>query len=123
MTCDKEGRDGEEVVCEVALVRGTFIATVNHDPSASFCEDEVQELESESSKSVAVQDHNLRDQTSECSLQKGTQAGPFEVDPRCDVLDEHVARVRFFEIGDLAVEVGSLLGAADPRVDVGALVC
>ena len=96
---------------------------MNHDPSASFCEDEVQELESESSKPVAVQDHNLRDQTSECSFQKGTQAGPFEVDPGCDVLDEHVSRVRFFEIGDLAVEVGSLLGAADPRVDVGALVC
>jgi hypothetical protein len=70
-----------------------------------------------------VQDHNLGDQTFECSFQKGAQAGPFEVDPRCDVLDEHVSRVRFFEIGDLAVEVGSLLGAADPRVDESALVC
>ncbi len=56
MTCDKESRDREEVVCEVALV---FITTVNHDPSASFCEDEVQELETESRKPVAVQDHNL----------------------------------------------------------------
>ena len=59
MICDKESRDGEEVVGEVALVRGSFITTVNHDPSASFRQDEVQELGTKSSKPAAVQDHNL----------------------------------------------------------------
>ena len=120
MTRDKESGDGEEVVGEVALVSGTFIATVNHDPSASFREDEVQEVEAETRKPVAVHDHNLRDQAGECSFQKGAQTRPLEVDAGGDVLDEGVSRVRFLEVDDLAVEVGALLGAADPCVDVSA---
>jgi hypothetical protein len=59
MTRDKEGGDSEEVIGEITLVRGAFISTVNHDPRASFREDEVQEVEAKSRKPVAVHDHNL----------------------------------------------------------------
>lgn len=94
---------------------------MNHDPRASFCEDEVQEVEAKSRKPVAVHDHNLRDHAGECLFQKGAQAGPLEVDAGCDILDASVSRVRFLEVGGLSVKVGTLLGAADPGVDVGTL--
>jgi hypothetical protein len=96
---------------------------VNHDPSASFREDEVQEVVAESCKPVAVHDHNFRDHAGECAFQKGTQPLPLEVDTGGDVFDEDVVRVRLrlLEVGDLAVEVGTLLGTADAGVDVTAL--
>ncbi len=117
-TCDKEGCDGEEVVSEIALVRGVFIATVNHDPSASFKEAELQHFECKSSNPVALLDHILRDQTGECSFQKGMQSWPFKVDAGSDVFNENLPRVRFLEIGDSAVEISSLFCATKSGVNV-----
>jgi hypothetical protein len=59
MGSNEEGGDGEEVVCKVVFVAGAFIFTVNHEPSANFREDELQEVLSKSRKPVSVQDHNL----------------------------------------------------------------
>lgn len=70
MTCDKEGGDGKEVVGEI-ISDGAFIFTVKHDPRASFCEDEVQEVEAKSRKPIAEQDHNLSDHSFECMFQNG----------------------------------------------------
>lgn len=123
MASNEEGCDREQVVSEVALSFGSLIATVNHEPSASFLEDELQEVVAESCKPVAVQDHNLRDHAGECSFQKGTQPFPLEVDPGADVFDEDVSRVRLLEVLGLAVEVGTLLGTTDAGVDVPSLGC
>ena len=123
MAGDEEGCDGKEVVCEVTLRFNSFIPTVNHEPNASFREDELKEVVTESCKSVAVYDHNLRDHAIECAFQKGAQPDPLEVDTRGDVLDKDVLRVRFLEVGNLAVEVGALLGTTDTSVDVAPLGC
>jgi hypothetical protein len=54
-------------------------------------------------------------------FQKGLHAAPLEVDPRSDVFDEDVFRVRFLEVCALAVKVGSLLCTTDSCVDVTTL--
>ena len=59
MAGNEEGGDCEQVVGEVALSFCSLIATVNHEPSASFFEEELQEVIAESCKPVAVHDHNL----------------------------------------------------------------
>lgn len=72
MRGDKEGGDSKEVVSEVVLaVCISIIRTVNHEFRASLCEDELQEVASNSSKPVAVHDGNLRDHPREDVLQKG----------------------------------------------------
>ena len=123
MVGDEECGDGKQVVCEVAPPFGSFITTVNHEPNASFREDELQEVITESCKPVAVHDHNLSDHASECAFQKGTQPLSLEVDTRGDVLDEDILRVRLLKICDLAVEVWALLGTADTGVDVATFGC
>ena len=103
------------------FVAGTFIFTVNHEPRANFREDKLQEVVSKSCKPVPVQDHNLGDHAFECLFQKGLQAFPFEVDTGGDVFDENVPRVRFLEVGALAIKVGALLRTTDSCVDVTTL--
>lgn len=123
MAGNEERGDGEEVIGEIVVCVGSFIATVNHDPSASFREDEVHDVVAKSCKPVAVHDHNLRDHARECAFQKGTQPLPLEVDAGRDIFDDDVCRVRFFEVTDLPVEIWSLFCATDSGIDVSMLGC
>ncbi len=120
---DEDSGDGKQVPGKIMfIVPLVCISTVNHDPSASFREDVLQDVVSNARKSVAVHDHNFGDQASEYMFQKGTKPFPLEVDPRRDVADDRVVRVRLLEVMDLAFEISLLFGAADSGVDVRALV-
>jgi hypothetical protein len=99
-----------------ALTR-VFASTVYHELDSFLPEEELQEVKGEARKPVAVHDHNLRDAAPVDAVQKGTQAGPLEVDPGGDVGEEAVSRVRLLELVDLALEVTPLLGGGDAGVD------
>ena len=112
---DKHGDDGEEVVGELAGLG--VVATVNHDAARGLGADELDEVKGEAAEPVAVGHHNLSDSACEDAFQKGTQAGAAPVDPGGDVGDELVLWVGALEVGDLAVEVGALVGGRDAGVD------
>ena len=59
---------------------GIVASTVYQELYPLQAEDVLDEVKREARKSVAVHDHNPRDATPVDSVQKGAQAGSFEVD-------------------------------------------
>lgn len=121
MRGNNAGGDGEQIGGEVGLVFELCVRTENHEFSASFLKQELQQLESDSRKPISAHDHNLGDHSFEDVFQKGAQTLSVEVDAGADVSADDVVRERFLEVRDLAVEVCVLLGATNSGVDVGVL--
>ena len=121
MARHKDGGDGEQIVGEFSSfavgVVATPIATENHEPRASLREHKLQQLDAVARKPVAVHDHNLVDQAREHAFQNGEQAAALKVETGADVGDDAVGGAFAAQVGDLAFEVGALVGAADTSVD------
>ena len=69
MAGNKHGDDGKEVVGEL-LGAQDWLSTLNHEPSARFLEEELQELEAVATQSVFVPNHNFCDHSAVDSFQK-----------------------------------------------------
>lgn len=114
MARHKDGGDGEQIVGEFSsFAVATPIATENHEPRASLREHKLQQLDAVARKPVAVHDHNLVDQAREHAFQNGEQAAALKVETGDDAVGGAFAA----QVGDLAFEVGALVGAADTSVD------
>jgi hypothetical protein len=116
---DEECGDAEKVVGELGVVIGARLVTENHEFDVSLRKDPLDELDTEATKSVAVEHHDLADFAAVNAFQKGLQPAAFPVEARADVLDD---LARFWGDGvaesvDLALEVGTLLGAADASIE------
>ena len=57
----------------------------NQDPGIVFSQQPLDEFEPEATESVAVGNHNRLDSSLHTELQKGTQTGSLEIEPRTDV--------------------------------------
>jgi hypothetical protein len=82
-----------------------LIVAENHELAASLLKEELEEVEGNSTQSVAMEDHNFADTAGEDSFQKGEQAFALEVDARSDVLDDFDTRSVGLEEVDLSLEV------------------
>ena len=93
----------------------------NHDFGAMAFEHPLYEVEGDPTESIAVGDHNFADTTLSGTVQKGTQAGVFEVDPATNVFDDFVVGVPFTHKCNLPVEVTCvrLLSRGDSAVGDG----
>ena len=67
-----------------------FTLTVNHEPDAKLFKDPVQELLSNSRKSVAVHDNNFSDHSFVDEFQKGLEYFAIEVNTRPNVCEDPV---------------------------------
>lgn len=119
MSCNKDGGDGKQVVCELTRSVFDLCVAVNHEFCASFFQDETDELQSIPTESVLVHDHNLCDQSAVYAFQKGLQTSAFEVEAGSDVGDNLVLRVRGLQVLDLSLQVAAcfLRPGADSSVD------
>ena len=81
MPCNKDCCNGKEVVCKFLCTCCLLFLTENHEFCPSLFEDKFQELESISTESVFVPDHNFADSAAVDLFQKGLQAWSLEVEP------------------------------------------
>jgi hypothetical protein len=120
----KEGGDGDEVVGQLALwIEGvesggrSWIALADHhEPDVVALKHVLQQLRGKASESVSVQHGDLVDQAREASVQNGAETLAPEVEATSHFGDDLVVGAEASELGDLALEVGPLLLARDPRV-------
>lgn len=115
VACHKYRGDCEEVGRKIldGVVRALTLA-VNHEFAVFETKEETDEVDSDPRKAVLVHDDNFSDST---LFQQAAEPFALEVDPRADVFDDFVRRIRLMELFDLAFEVAFLLGGADPGVD------
>jgi hypothetical protein len=121
---DEDIDDGQEIVGELGIVVFDCVRlVVNHEAHAMALEDGLEQIKGESTKAVAVGNHNFVDSVLEDEVQKRLQAFAFEVEARSDVRDETVAGVGVPEVLDLAFKVFLLVGRTDACVDNLRLFC
>ncbi len=112
--------DGREVFSELLFgAECTFVA--NDESSPGLLNDPLDELGAETRETISVGNHNFSVISSLDGCQKPLEPFPFEVEPRCDVLERLVGRVLFFETRLLADKVVFLLARRDTDID-GTLV-
>lgn len=98
MSCNKDGGDGEQVVCKLSRSVFDLCVVVNHEFCASFFQDETDELQSIPTESVLVHDHNFCDQSAVYAFQKGLQPSAFKVETGSDVGNNLVLQVRGLQV-------------------------
>ena len=121
---DEYSDDGEEIVSEFGFGRLEFgdavsaacCLVVNHEFAPGVLEHALDEVEGESTQSVAVGHHNLLDVAVHDAVQNGREACALPVDAGADVLDDLVVWVLAAEQFDLSLKVLFLLGAGDAGV-------
>jgi hypothetical protein len=80
----EDSDDGEDVLCD-ALSGICVLRIHGHDAGPELFEQPLNEVEAEPCEAVFVGDHNRFDSTRHASVQKGLQAGAFEVETGTDV--------------------------------------
>jgi hypothetical protein len=104
--------DREEVVGK--LVLGILVVLeVNHELCSGFVKDEFDQLNAVSADAIFVGNTHFADISAVDAVQKGFKLGPVVVEAASDFGDDFVCRVGCMKIGDLALKIGALLGAAD----------
>ena len=113
----KDGSDGKQVVGKFLFTRHVWIFSVNQEFRVGVFEDGLQELDSVSTQSVFVHNHNFSDHTLECAFQKGLKSFSCIIESGGDVVEDDVVGESALEVVDLTLEIFLLMGAANAGVD------
>jgi hypothetical protein len=118
MTCDKEGSDGEEVVCKFiwGASRCVFVLIVNHELDAMLFKDGLNEASSDSRKAVFVHDGKASEIAFEREVQNPLESAATKVDTRGDVRDDLKSGVGGGKVILLTSQVVDLFGRGDAGV-------
>lgn len=118
MLGNKDSSDGQQVFCKfggcVSFV--TVRLTVNHDGAAKLFADGIDKLKCESTQSVSMGDHDLRDTSIADPFQKGDKPGALPVESASNVADKFVVRIGSSQLIALSSEISSLLVATNSGV-------
>ena len=88
----------------------------NHDPAAFLLDQPLDEFKAEPGQSVPVGNHNIEFIAAMQSFQYGEQSYALPVESTGDVGDDFGVGIELSHLGDLSVEVATLLGGADATV-------
>jgi hypothetical protein len=93
IACNKDGRDGEQVLLELGCVRLSVVARAcveNHEADAGLPQHVLDEIKGDAAKSVAVGNNNLLDASLHRAFQNGRKTAALEVDARRNISNELV---------------------------------
>jgi hypothetical protein len=96
------------LVCKL-LFRGKISLLENHDLSTILLDKERNDLESKTSESVSMGNHNLELFTAHCSFQYGFKPTTLIIESAANIFDDFDSWILFSHELDLSFEIVSLL--------------
>jgi hypothetical protein len=111
----KDSKDGKDIFREF-FFGAVFSSVENHDFSAGFANNEIDEFEPKPCKTVFVGNHNCELIALHCSFQYGEQSFTFEIDAGTNVGNDFGVWKLLAHVPDLPCKIIFLLCGGNPAV-------